>query len=50
MKKILEVKDLEIISEKPISWTVDGEYYGDIKEVKIKNITQRVRFAIPKDK
>ena len=45
-----KVKDLEIISEKPISWTVDGEYYGDIKEVKIKNITQRVRFAIPKDK
>lgn len=45
-----KVKELKILSDKPISWTVDGEYYGDIKEVKIKNITKRVKFAIPKDK
>lgn len=45
-----KVNDVEIISNEPISWTVDGEYYGDIKDVKISNVNRKVKFAIPKDK
>ena len=45
-----KVKDVEIISDEPIAWTVDGEYGGKIKDVKISNIKRSVKFAIPKEK
>ncbi|MCI8965426.1 MAG: YegS/Rv2252/BmrU family lipid kinase [Clostridia bacterium] len=45
-----KIKELEIISELPLDWTIDGEFCGELKDVKIKNLTQSVNFAIPKEK
>jgi len=44
------LNSIEIISKDNFAWTIDGEYYGDKKEVKISNITKKVNFAIPKEK
>ncbi len=39
---------IEIISDKSLTWTIDGEYGGRTKEVKISNCKEAVTFIIPK--
>ena len=45
-----KIEKLEIISDESFAWTIDGEYCGNKKDVKICNITKKVNFAIPKEK
>lgn len=39
---------IEITTEKNISWTIDGEYGGRTKNVKISNCKEAVTFIVPK--
>lgn len=39
--------EIEIKSESGINWTLDGEYGGRKKEVKIKNINMAINYVIP---
>lgn len=45
-----KVDNVEIISEETLNWTIDGEFCGNLKNVKITNLSKRVSFAIPKEK
>ena len=38
----LPVKKLQLISGRPIKWTIDGEYGGKYKKVQIENLNQAV--------
>lgn len=39
---------IEIISDKSLSWTVDGEFGGRTKDAKISNCKEAVTFIVPK--
>lgn len=39
---------IEILTDKHISWTIDGEYGGRTKETKISNCKEAVTFIVPK--
>lgn len=39
---------IEISSQRSLSWTIDGEYGGRTKEVKIYNCKEAVTFILPK--
>lgn len=39
---------IEITTEKNLSWTIDGEFGGMAKEIKVENCKQAVTFIIPK--
>lgn len=45
-----KIKDLEIICDEPIEWTVDGEFCGKMKDVKISSVKKSINIAIPKEK
>lgn len=36
-----------IKSDEPISWTLDGEFGGDVREANISNMQQAVEFVVP---
>lgn len=40
--------NIEIISDKKMSWTIDGEYGGRRKKVQINNCKEAVTFIVPK--
>ena len=42
-----QTKEIEIKSETGITWTLDGEYGGRKKEVKIENIPMAIDYIIP---
>lgn len=41
-------REIEITTEKNISWTIDGEYGGRTKKAKISNCKEAVTFIVPK--
>lgn len=42
----IQAKEIQIKAEKEIDWTIDGEFAGALKEVKIENCKQAVEFVI----
>lgn len=38
---------IELYSEKPLAWTLDGEFGGEHRKVKIKNMKQAIQVRIP---
>lgn len=42
--KSFRASEIEFVSDEEINWTVDGEYGGTHKKVKIKNINKAVQF------
>ncbi|MBH1940687.1 diacylglycerol kinase family lipid kinase [Mobilitalea sibirica] len=38
----LPVQEIQITSEEPVPWTIDGEYGGEFKSVHIKNLKQAI--------
>ncbi|MDF2542566.1 MAG: diacylglycerol kinase catalytic region [Herbinix sp.] len=46
----LPVKDIELYSEEPVPWTIDGEYGGEFKNIHIMNHKQAVTIMRNKHK
>ncbi len=40
---------IEIHSEKPVAWTIDGEAGGEHRDVVIENVNRALRIVVPKD-
>lgn len=43
-----KTKSVTLTSEEPISWTLDGEFGGEVKEAKIECIEKRLKIIVPK--
>lgn len=45
--RYFKTKELEIECDKDTEWSIDGEYSGKVKKIKITNIRKRVEYIIP---
>ena len=42
----IQAKNFEIEAEQNIKWTIDGEFAGEEKNVKIENMQKKIELAI----
>lgn len=45
--KYFKTPELEIESDKDTEWSIDGEYSGKVKKIKITNLRKRMEYIVP---
>lgn len=45
---IRKVSELTVVSEEPLSWTLDGEFGGELAEVRIQNLHNAIEIMMPR--